>query len=418
MVSGGQVNLFINLYLIRMALADQQKIKELLTRGVENVIELEHLKNRLLSGEKLRIKLGIDPTGPKLHLGRATQLWKLEEFQDLGHQIVLIIGDFTALIGDASDKKAMRRVLTEEEVKKNMISYTKQIGQILDLKKVEIQYNSKWLKKINIRDLINLAMRFTAQQMINRRNFKERWDTNKEIGLHELLYPLCQGYDSVAVKADVEIGGTDQLFNLMAGRKIQEIFDQKPQDLVILKMIEGLDGEKMSTSRGNVINITDVSNEMFGKIMSMRDEMILKYFELCTQVPLAEINQLAEKLKSGANPRDLKAQLAREIVKLYHGEKTAEQAAKEFDKIFRERKAPEEIKTVKINLGGGKKLTDLMFEYQLAPSKGEAARLIDQKAVEINNEVILDRNYRVLFDKPEIKIIKVGKRGFLRLDII
>jgi len=395
-----------------MTLVDQEKIKELLTRGVENVIELENLKKRLLSGEKLRIKLGIDPTGPKLHLGRATQLWKLKEFQDLGHQIVLIIGDFTALIGDASDKKAMRRALAEEEVKKNMTSYTKQIGQILDLKKVEIQHNSKWLKKINIRDLINLAMRFTAQQMINRRNFKERWDTNKEIGLHELLYPLCQGYDSVAVKADVEIGGTDQLFNLMAGRKIQEIFDQKPQDLVILKMIEGLDNEKMSTSRGNVINITDAPNEMFGKIMSMRDEMILKYFELCTQVPLAEINQLAEKLKAGANPRDLKAQLAKEIVKIYHGEKAAEQAAKEFDKIFREKELPSEIPTYNMqhiicNV------TELLVKTGLATSKSEAQRLIEQGAVKINNQVEKDWKKELKIEKEVI--VQVGKRKFVKI---
>jgi len=389
-----------------------QKIKELLTRGVENVIELENLKKRLLSGEKLRIKLGIDPTGPKLHLGRATQLWKLKEFQDLGHQIVLIIGDFTALIGDASDKKAMRRALTEEEVKKNMTSYTKQIGQILDLKKVEIQHNSKWLKKINIRDLINLAMRFTVQQMINRRNFKERWDTNKEIGLHELLYPLCQGYDSVAVKADVEIGGTDQLFNLMAGRKIQEIFDQKPQDLVILKMIEGLDNEKMSTSRGNVINITDAPNEMFGKIMSMRDEMILKYFELCTQVPLAEINQLEEKLKAGTNPRDLKARLAKEIVKIYHGEKAAEQAAKEFDKIFKEKEMPSKMATCNME-HGTYNMMELLVKTKMASSKSEAQRLIEQGAVKINNQV--EKDWKKELKIEQETIIQVGKRKFVKI---
>lgn len=389
-------------------------IKELLTRGVEKIVDLDNLKNRLLAGEKLRVKLGIDPTGPNLHLGRAVQLWKLKEFQDLGHQVILIIGDFTALIGDASDKKAMRRVLTEDEVKKNMAGYTKQIGQILDLKKVEIQYNSKWLKKINIRDLINLAMRFTAQQMINRRNFKERWEQNKEIGLHELLYPLCQGYDSVAIKADVEVGGTDQTFNLMAGRKIQEIFGQKPQDVVILKMIEGLDGEKMSTSRGNVVNITDKPNEMFGKIMSMRDEMILKYFELCTRLPLVEINQIKEKLKAGENPRDLKTQLAREIVKIYHGEKESEKAAKEFDKIFRKKEMPSDIPTFRL-AATSYQLRDLLVKTKMAPSKSEAQRLIEQGAVKINNQV--EKNW-----KKEIKIegemtIQVGKRKFAKIGI-
>ena len=272
-----------------------KKVEEVLTRGVEKVINLNHLRKRLLSGRKLRIKHGIDPTGPKIHIGRATQLWKLKDFQELGHKIILIIGDFTAQIGDASDKQAMRRPLTAKEVKENMKNYIKQIAKILDIKKVEFHYNSEWLNKLTIKKLLNLAMNFTAQQTIQRRNFKERWERGKPIGLHELAYPLLQGYDSVAVKADVELGGFDQLFNLKIGRDVQKIFGQESQDIMTLKMLFGPDGRKMSTSWGNVINIVDGPDEQFGKIMSMKDELILDYFELCTRIPLEEIKKLDRK---------------------------------------------------------------------------------------------------------------------------
>ncbi len=387
-------------------------IKNLLERGVEQIIDRENLKRRLLAGEKLRIKHGIDPTGPRIHLGRAVQFRKLKEFQDLGHRIVLIIGDFTAQIGDASDKQSMRRPLSEKEIKRNMANYTNQIGKILDLKKTEVHYNSKWLKKINLKDLINLAMKFTAQQMINRRNFKERWEKNKEIGLHELLYPLCQGYDSVAIKADVEVGGTDQTFNLIAGRKIQEIFGQKPQDLVISKMLEGLDGEKMSTSQGNVINITDNTNEMFGKIMSMHDEMILKYFELCTNVPMKEILEMEKQMKTGANPRNFKARLAFEITKIYHGEKAAQKAWREFDRIFRDKKIPSKIRTRNLRSGTWN-IIDLIVESKLAPSKSEARRLIQQGAVKINNAI--EKDWQKEINIKGDLLIQVGKHRFAKI---
>ncbi len=387
-------------------------IKNLLERGVEQIIDRENLKRRLLAGKKLRIKHGIDPTGPKIHLGRAVQFRKLKEFQDLGHQIVLIIGDFTARIGDASDKQSMRRPLSEKEIKRNMANYTNQIGKILDLKKTEVHYNSKWLKKFNLKDLINLATKFTAQQMINRRNFKERWEKNKEIGLHELLYPLCQGYDSVAIKADVEVGGTDQTFNLIAGRKIQEIFGQKPQDLVILKMLEGLDGKKMSTSQGNVINITDNANEMFGKIMSMHDEMILKYFELCTNVPIKEILEMEKQMKTGANPRNFKVRLAFEITKIYHGEKKAQRAWREFDRIFRDKKIPSKIRTKNLKSGTWN-IIDLVVESKLAPSKSEARRLIQQGAVKINNTI--EKDWKKEINIKGNLLIQVGKHRFAKI---
>ena len=390
-----------------------KKVEEVLTRGVEKVINLNHLRKRLLSGRKLRIKHGIDPTGPKIHIGRATQLWKLKDFQELGHKIILIIGDFTAQIGDASDKQAMRRPLTAKEVKENMKNYIKQIAKILDIKKVEIHYNSEWLSKLTIKKLLNLAMNFTAQQTIQRRNFKERWERGKPIGLHELAYPLLQGYDSVAVKADVELGGFDQLFNLKAGRDIQKIFGQEPQDIITLKMLFGLDGRKMSTSWGNVINITDKSEEQFGKIMSMKDELILDYFELCTRITLEEIKKMGKELKKNQiNPRDLKLKLAREIVRLYHGKKAAKRAEKEFRRVFERKELPSRIPNISIKV---KKLNilNLLVETKLTSSKSEAKRLILQKAVKING--VLKENWQEIIEIKNGMVIQVGKRRFRKV---
>jgi len=390
-----------------------KKVEEVLTRGVEKVINLNHLRKRLLSGRKLRIKHGIDPTGPKIHIGRATQLWKLKDFQELGHKIILIIGDFTAQIGDASDKQAMRRPLTAKEVKENMKNYIKQIAKILDIKKVEFHYNSEWLNKLTIKKLLNLAMNFTAQQTIQRRNFKERWERGKPIGLHELAYPLLQGYDSVQVKADVELGGFDQLFNLKAGRDIQKIFGQESQDIMTLKMLFGLDGRKMSTSWGNVINITDKSEEQFGKIMSMKDELILDYFELCTRITLEEIKKMGKELKKNQiNPRDLKLKLAREIVRLYHGKKAAKRAEKEFRRVFERKELPSRIPNISIKV---KKLNilNLLVETKLTSSKSEAKRLILQKAVKING--VLKENWQEIIEIKNGMVIQVGKRRFRKV---
>jgi len=390
-----------------------KKVEEVLTRGVEKVINLNHLRKRLLSGRKLRIKHGIDPTGPKIHIGRATQLWKLKDFQELGHKIILIIGDFTAQIGDASDKQVMRRPLTAKEVKENMKNYIKQIAKILDIKKVEFHYNSEWLNKLTIKKLLNLAMNFTAQQTIQRRNFKERWERGKPIGLHELAYPLLQGYDSVAVKADVELGGFDQLFNLKAGRDIQKIFGQESQDIMTLKMLFGLDGRKMSTSWGNVINITDKSEEQFGKIMSMKDELILDYFELCTRITLEEIKKMGKELKKNQiNPRDLKLKLAREIVRLYHGKKAAKRAEKEFRRVFERKELPSRIPNISIKV---KKLNilNLLVETKLTSSKSEAKRLILQKAVKING--VLKENWQEIIEIKNGMVIQVGKRRFRKV---
>jgi tyrosyl-tRNA synthetase len=393
---------------------DRKKIEEILTRGVEEIIERESLKKKLKLGKQLRVKHGIDPTGPKIHLGRAFQFWKLKAFQEFGHKIVLIFGDFTGQIGDASDKLARRRPLSEQEIKENLKNYGQQIGKILDMSKVELRYNSEWLNKLSARELLSLSMRFSAQELIQRRNFKERWERGRTIGLHELDYPLLQGYDSVVVKADVETGGSDQLFNLKVGRKIQKMFGQKPQDIMTTEMLIGLDGRKMTTSWGNIITIVDSPDEMYGKIMSTKDELLPDYFELCTQLPLKEVRKVALDLKNKKiNPRDLKAQLAREIVCLYHGREVVRKAEKEFERIFREKKFPSKIPEFKIK-EKSLNLLDLLFKTKLAPSKSEAKRLILQKAVEINK--ILKEDWREMIEIEKEMVIKVGKRKFAKIN--
>jgi len=390
-----------------------EKIKEILNRRVEEVINKEALEKKLLSGKKLRIKLGVDPTGSKIHIGRAIPLWKLREFQDLGHQIVLIIGDFTAQIGDASDKQAMRKCLSEQEIKENLKDYTKQIGKILDIKKVEFRYNSEWLGRLSAKELLNLAKNFTVQQMIQRRNFKERWDQNSPIGLHEVGYPLLQGFDSVAIEADVEIGGFDQLFNLNTGRDIQKIFNQKPQDIMVLKMLLGADGRKMSTSWGNVINIIDSAQEQFGKIMSIKDELISDYFEFCTQLPLLEIQKIKKELKvKKINPKQVKLRLAREIVGLYHGKEEAKRAEKEFEKVFKKKELPTDIPEIKIK-EKTLSILDLLVKIKLAPSRAEAKRLIIQKGIKINNQVF--QKWKGVIEIKKGTIVQKGKREFVRI---
>ncbi len=392
---------------------NSEKIEEILTRGVEEIFERESLEKKLKSGKQLRIKFGIDPTGPKIHMGRAFQFRKLKEFQDLGHKTVLIIGDFTAQIGDASDKQAMKKVLTEKEIKKNLKNYLAQIGKILNMKKVELHYNSQWFNKMKIKDFVALQMIFTAQQTIQRGNFKERWDEGKPIGLHELDYPLFQGYDSVAIKSDVEIGGSDQLFNLQAGREIQKFFKQKPQDIMTSKMLNGLDGRKMSTSWGNIITIVDAPQDMYGKVMSMKDELINEYFELATDLSKEKIDEIK---KNFPNPRDIKARLAKEIVGLYHGEKKAEAAEEEFNKVFRDGQLPSEIENFKTDKEMYLVL-DLLCDTKLASSKNEAKRLIEGGAVTIKNkeQEIRINNWRENIKIEDGMIIQAGKRRFIKI---
>ena len=385
--------------------------KELLTRGVEDIIEKKHLTEALASGQKLRVKFGIDPTGKQIHIGRAIVLWKLRALQELGHHIILIVGDFTAQIGDPSDKLEKRPFLTREQVDANLGGYLAQIGTVLDIAHAEIRYNSEWLAKLNFQEISRLAEIFTVQQMIERKNFKERWLKHQEISLREFLYPIMQGYDSVMLKADLELGGTDQLFNLMAGRKIQEWYNQKPQDIITCSMLSGLDGRKMSTSWGNVINVTDAPNEQYGKVMSMRDEMIEEYFTLATDVPLAEIKQYSRALKTGENPKTMKEKLASAIVRRYHGDEAARRAADEFKKIFVEKALPSEIPTLQLS---AKKiaLIDALLKTGVA-SKSEARRLIEQGGVTVNDAAHRNPAETVQFKSKDI--LRIGKRKFFRI---
>ncbi len=392
---------------------NSKKIEQALSRGVEKIVDKKHLRDLLFSGKKLRIKHGIDPTGNKIHLGRATQLWKLKELQDLGHKIVLIIGDFTALIGDPSDKPEGRKGLTGKDIAKNMKAYLKQFAKILDIKKIELRYNKEWFNKMPLKEFLSLANIFSVQQMVQRRNFKDRWNKKEPISLKEICYPLLQGYDSVMVKADVELGGLDQLFNLNTGRDIQRLFGQKPQDIITLKMLSGLDGRKMSTSWGNVVNIVDSPNEMYGKLMSMKDEMIYDYFELCTPVSEKDLQKIKTDLnKANVNPMDLKARLALEIVSLYHGKVAAKRAEKEFAQVFKNRELPSDIRTF-FAPRDSYALTELLVFLGLAKSKTDAKRLSEQGGVKIGSEVIKD--FRKNIKVKQGMIIQVGKRKFARL---
>jgi len=392
-----------------------EKIEEILNRGTERIIDRENLKNALLSGKKLRIKLGIDPTGPLIHLGRATQLWKLKAFQDLGHQIVLIIGDFTAQIGDPSDKPEGRKGLDEKMIKANAKQYLDQFSKVLNLKKVELRHNSEWLKKIDLKQFLEIANNFSVQQLIHRRNFFERWKSKEPISLSEICYPLMQGYDSVMIKADVELGGYDQLFNLKMGRIMQKLYGQKPQDIITLKMLDGLDGRKMSTSWGNVVNILDKPNDMYGKLMSMKDDMIYSYYELCSQIPSEELPNIRKKLEdSTINPRDIKAELAKHLVGLYNGGKAAEAAQMEFDNVFKNKQNPTEIR----KLYCPKKeynIVDLIVGLEFASSKSEAKRLIEQGGVKVGNQAIKDPKDNI--QAEEGLIVQVGKLNFAQLTL-
>jgi len=387
---------------------DENKINEILTRGVNEVIDKENLKRKLMSGRKLRVKLGIDPTSPNIHLGRAVSLLKLRDFQELGHQIILIIGDFTGMVGDTSDKDSERPMLPEKQVKENMKTYAKQAGKILDIKKAEVEYNSKWLKKLGFAEIGKLANQFSLGEFIARENIKDRMEQGKSVSLRELLYPLMQGYDSVAIKADVEMGGTDQRFNLLAGRTIQALYGQEPQDILMTNLIVGTDNRKMSSSWGNAINVMDEPKEMFGKVMSTTDELIIPYFEHCTRVDMWKIDDFKNKLATGINPRDIKMELAYEITKLYWGEKGAKQGKEYFISTFQKKNIPNEIPEFKL---AGKNIIDVLVEAKLAESRGDAKRLIEQGAIEIDGEQI--KTFDKIIEKNSV--IQKGKRFFAKI---
>ena len=394
-------------------ITDENKIKKILTRGVEDVIVKEHLEAQLKSGKELRIKFGIDPTTPDIHLGPSIPFRKLKQFQDLGHKIILIIGDFTAMIGDPSGRSETRKQLTKKEIKNNLKNYLSQAGKIINIKKTEIHYNSKWFSK-NADSILELSRIGSIQQVLHRADFQKRISEGKDITLLEVFYPLFQGYDSFKIKSDIEIGGTDQRFNLLMGRQIQKHYNMPEQDIITLPLIEGTDGiRKMSKSYGNYIGINEQPNNMFGKIMSIPDNLIIKYFLLCADLPEIDIEAIGNNMKSGKlNPRDAKLNLAFEIVSIYHGEKKAQKAKDEFIRVFSKKELPKKIDELKIQKGRIG-IVDLLLKCGAVKSKGEAKRLIEQKGVKLNNEVIGSWGAEITLDGGEI--LQIGKRKFIRI---
>jgi tyrosyl-tRNA synthetase len=388
-------------------------LTELLNRGVEEVIVRKELEEKLRSGEKITLYLGIDPTGARLHLGHAIALRKLRDFQKLGHNVIFLIGSFTAMIGDTSDRDSPRPPMTIEQIEENFKTYKQQAGKILDFSKIKIVYNGDWLSKLGFKELIELANKFTVQQMITREMYQQRIAAGKPIGLHEFLYPLMQGYDSVAMDVDLEVGGNDQLFNMLAGRHLQKVLNNRNKHVMTVKLLEGTDGRKMSKTYNNTINVTDTPGEQYGKIMSMKDELILQYFDLCTDVSAEEIKKIEASLKKGENPKNIKMRLAREIITLYHGATEANDAEAEFIKIFQKHDKPTDIEEKKMpNKSYG--ICDLLFDAGLATSKGEARRLIEGGGVSVDNKRVEDPKMEVKLSGKSV-LLQVGKRKFLNV---
>ena len=392
---------------------------DLIKRGASEIIQEDELVKKLERAAKenkpLIIKLGCDPSRPDLHIGHSVVLRKLEQFQSLGHQAVLIIGDFTGMIGDPSGRNITRPALTLEETRANGQSYWDQASKILHKEKTRIVYNSEWLGKMSFEDVIKLSSKYTVARMLERDDFTKRYKAGAPISIHELLYPLAQAMDSVAIKSDVELGGTDQKFNLLVGRDIQREFDIEPQVILTMPLLVGTDGvEKMSKSYNNYIGISESPQEIFGKTLSISDDLIYKYFELATDIPNEKLKEIRNKLDDkNVNPRDLKRELARTLVRMYHNEEAAKQAESEFDRIFIKKDIPEELDEHKIKDKEEISIIDLILEVKFAPSKSEAKRLVSQGGVSLNGEKIEDINHSVKLNGE--KILKVGKRKFIKI---
>ncbi len=384
---------------------NRERTEEFLKRGVADIVKKDSLGEKLKSGKKLRVKHGVDPTTTDLHIGHAVVYLKMKELQEMGHQIIFLIGDFTGRFGDPSQKLTSRQLRPKKEVRSLAKNYLRQVGKIIDLKKTEIRYNSEWYDKMSSEDLLKLMSRFTVHRMLERDMFQKRIEQGKEIRLQEPVYPVLQGYDSVVLEADIAICGNDQLFNEIKGRELQKEFNQSPQDVVATRLLVGLDGkEKMSQSLGNDIGIEEPPKEQYGKVMSIPDSLIQEYFELATRTSLQDIKK--------ETPRELKAKLARVIVGTYHGEEEAKKAEQEFNRIFREKKAPEEMPEVKVT---EKKIPilDLLVKAKMVSSKSEAKRLIQQKGVKIDKEVQQEWDKEIAVKKG--MVIQVGKRRFARI---
>ncbi|OGL88588.1 tyrosine--tRNA ligase [Candidatus Uhrbacteria bacterium RIFCSPLOWO2_02_FULL_49_11] len=393
-----------------------EDIIELLDRGTVDVIDRNHIVERLSRGEKLRVKLGIDPSGTDLHLGHAVVVRKLRQFQLRGHTVVLIIGDWTARIGDPSGRKETRPQLTPQEVKANAEKYLSQLSLILDLHKIEVRWQSEWYDTFTLQTIIELAAKFTVQQLLQRDDFKERMKAGVDVRYHEPLYCLLQGYDSVAVKADLELGGNDQLFNLLKGREVQAWYQQPMQDVLTMPLLIGLDGvQKMGKSLNNYIALADAPRDMYGKIMSLPDELIIHYFTLTTDLPLFEIHAIEEQLKKGkANPRDLKSRLAREVIALYHGLARAQEAEAEFVRVFRDHELPEDMAEVALTMATWRP-DELLVALYLVSSKAEAQRVIGQKGMRCAGVIIKDWKQAVTVKDGDV--VQVGKRRYAKVMI-
>jgi tyrosyl-tRNA synthetase len=390
---------------------------ETIRRGCEELIVEEELVRKLATGRKLRVKLGLDPTAPDLHLGHTVVINKLRHFQELGHQVQFLIGDFTGMIGDPTGKNQTRPPLSREQILANAQSYRDQVFKILDPDNTQILFNSEWSDKLGAEGMIRLASRYTVARLLERDDFSKRFRSNQPIAVHELLYPLMQGYDSVAMKADVELGGTDQKFNLLVGRELQKDFGQEPQCIVTMPLLEGLDGkEKMSKSLGNYIGIAEPPQEIFGKLMSISDDLMWRYIELLSFEPLPVVRKWKDDIAAGGNPRDVKVRFAKEIVGRFHGRQAAESAQADFDQRFREGAMPENMPEIMVHAPqGGILISHLLKQAGLTPSTSEAQRMIEQGGVKLDGERVSDKNLRVISGRS--LVAQVGKRKFARITV-
>ncbi len=407
-----------------MPSAKQKPVEEQLAylrKGAAEIIREEELKAKLerslTTGKPLRVKLGVDPTAPDLHLGHMVVIEKLRQFQIQGHTAIFLVGDFTAMVGDPTGQSETRPPLSRQQVEANAKTYLDQVYRILDPEKTEVRYNSEWLDKLTSHDIVRLCAKYRVARMLEHEDFRSRLLNNQPISIHELIYPLLVSYDSVVLEADVELGATEQKFNLLMGREIQREYGQESQVVLTMPILVGLDGQrKMSKSLGNYVGITEPPNEMFGKIMSIPDQLMWSYFDLLTPLPQQDVEEFKHQIREGqTNPKIVKTVLAKCIVRDFHGDAAAEDAAKHFDRIFSQRQAPEEVPVRKISGGGAKKLAALLVELEMAPSKSEADRLIKQGSIEVDGVPVGDVRKELDLSKPSAFLIRAGKRKFLRL---
>ena len=389
-------------------------IMQQLLRGADEIIPQVELEKKLNKGQPLEIKAGFDPTAPDLHLGHTVLINKLRQFQMLGHNVTFLIGDFTGMIGDPTGKSATRPPLTDEDVKANAVTYQEQVFKILDPDLTNVRFNSEWMSQMSSAEMIKLTAQSTVARMLERDDFSKRYAANQSISIHEFLYPLVQGYDSVALNADVELGGTDQKFNLLVGREMQKAYGKSQQAILTVPILEGLDGvQKMSKSLGNYIGITDAPNDMFGKIMSVSDELMWRYFELLSFRPKVEVDEFQKQIIDGANPRDIKFLLCEEIIARFHSKASADAAKQDFIQRFQKNAIPDDLPELKVDMGDGLPIANLCKQTQLCSSTSEAMRMVKQGAVKINGEKVSDPKQSI--DEAVEFVLQVGKRKFVKV---